>query len=163
MSDAEACRSELFAQLGDLRAGLLGVRGSDQHMQPMSHHLDADRTTLWFITSAGTDLVAALGEAAEGQFTITGKDHRFWASMSGPLRRSRDEAKLDEVWSVVAAAWFEDGRADPDICLLGLTLHSASVWTATGNPLGFAFQIARANLAGGAEPDLGMHEVLTFP
>jgi general stress protein 26 len=161
LSQAEA-RDTLFDTMSDVRAGMLGVQGSDQHMQPMTHHLDRDTGEVWFITSRASDLVRALGSGATAHFTITGQDHRTWACMSGPLVKSDDAAKLDEIWSVVAAAWFDKGREDPDICLLQLTLSSAALWTATGNPLVFGLEVARANMTEDKKPDLGSHVIIDF-
>ncbi len=155
-------REALFDILSDVRAGMLGVVGSGQHLQPMSQHTDSETGEIWFITSRTSDLVGAVGSGHTGQFSVTGKDHRAWACMSGPLEQVDDTAKLDEIWNAVAAAWFDKGRDDPDICLLRLTLASASLWTATGNPLVFGLEIARANMSEQKKPDVGSHVVIEF-
>ena len=56
----------LWSQLEDNRVGLLWLPDSGQHPQPMTHFADRDAEALWFITSADTDLVAAVGH---GGFT----------------------------------------------------------------------------------------------
>ncbi|WP_226783132.1 pyridoxamine 5'-phosphate oxidase family protein [Oceaniglobus trochenteri] len=161
MSQTDA-RKALFDTLNDVQAGMLGVEGSGQHMQPMTHHFDSDTATLWFITSLKTDLVRATGMGATAHFTVTGSDQRTWACMSGPLSQSEDASKLDEIWSVVAASWFDKGRDDPDICLLQMPLHEAALWTSTGNPLVFGLEVARANMSEDKKPDVGEHVVINF-
>jgi len=155
-------RETLFDLLDELRAGMLGIAGSSQHMQPMTHHIDRNTAELWFITSKQTDLVRSVGVGNTAHFTVTGPDHRTWASLSGPITQSNDTAKLDEMWSTVAAAWFDEGRNDPDICLLHMPLHEAALWTSTGNPLVFGLEIARANLSQDHKPDVGEHVIIAF-
>lgn len=42
----------LFYHVEQLRFGMLGIVGSRQHPQPMSHHLDRENQSIWFISSA---------------------------------------------------------------------------------------------------------------
>jgi general stress protein 26 len=59
-------RATLFDVLDTQRVGMLGVVGSNQNMQPMTHHADANAGALWFVTSKDTDLVRAVGTGARG-------------------------------------------------------------------------------------------------
>lgn len=155
-------RTALFDVLDDSRAGMLGVKHADQHMQPMTHHADRDSAELWFITSSETDLVKAIGTGAEAHYCITKGDGTFYACLSGRLEVSHDREKLDEVWSVVAAAWFDEGRDDPDVTLLRLGLEDAAIWTATDSAMTFGLEIARAKLDREKKPDLGDHRIVRF-
>lgn len=152
----------IFDQLSGVRAGLLGIEGSGQHMQPMAHHVDRDAGMIHFITSSKTDLVAAIANSPMAHFTVTGKKHDFWVSLKGPISVSKDQAKLDEIWSSISAAWFDEGREDPEVTLLSLSLHEAALWAATGNPVVFGLEIARANLDEEHKPEIGEHIVVNF-
>ncbi len=164
MTDTDRTRhdatGQLFDQMDEVRAGMLGVEGSGQHMQPMSHHIDRDARTLWFITAADTDLVRAVGAGAMAHYCVVGQNHDFYACLKGRLSVSHDEARLDEIWSAVAAAWFENGREDARVTLLKLDLDEASVWSNTSSSMVFAIEIARANLSAGHKPDIGEHKVI---
>ena len=153
---------QLFDELDRVRAGMLGIRGADDHMQPMSHFADRDARALYFITASDTDLVKAIGNGADARFALTGKDHDFYAGLQGPIRVSNDSAKLDELWSNVAAAWFEGGRDDPRVTLLEMPIAEAAVWSSTGNPVSFAWEIARSNMNEEHTPDVGVHKVIDF-
>ncbi|SPH23479.1 hypothetical protein DEA8626_02542 [Defluviimonas aquaemixtae] len=155
-------RAKLFAHLGEVRAGMLGVEGSGQHMQPMTHFTDPDRAELWFLTGIETDLVRAVGQGARAHFCFVGKDQDFYACLSGLLEQVEDREKLTEIWSPLASAWFPKGIDDPEVCLLRMTLHEAALWTVTGSALVFGFNVLRANLSEDREPDLGDHVVIRF-
>ena len=155
-------KAELFAQLEKGRAVFLGIKGSDQHLQPMAHHADPDARAVWFITFRQSDLVAAIGAGAEARITFQSSDEEFYADITGRLGVERNDAKLDEIWSPVAAAWFEEGREDPNVTLLKFTPRSAACWANTGSSLMFGFEVVRANVSKEHQPNIGEHVVIDF-
>ncbi len=155
-------KAQLWSELDETRTGLLGIDGAGQHMQPMSHFADPAGSAIWFVTSLATDLVRAVGLGNTAEYTVTGNDQTFWASIRGPIEQSEDRAKLDEVWSPVSAAWFAQGREDPDVCLLKLTPNAAAMWASKGGAVNFGIEIARANMLAEHQPDVGEHVVVNF-
>lgn len=155
-------RDFLFALLRECPAGMLGVDGSAQHMQPMTHFTDDEAIELWFITSISTDLVRAVGQGARAQYCLIDKGQDAYACLAGTLEQVQDDARLDALWSPMVAAWFDKGRDDPKLSLLRLTIAEASLWSSDENALKVGFEIARANLAAEARPDLGDHVVIRF-
>lgn len=155
-------RTALFDVLSDTGTGMLGVKNADQHMQPMTHHADRDTAELWFITSSDTDLVRAIGRGAEAHYCLTKGDGTFYACLSGRLEPSVDTARLDDVWTAAAAAWFDAGRDGFDVRLLRLALRDAAIWTATDSAVTFGLEIARARFDADKKPDLGARRIVTF-
>jgi general stress protein 26 len=165
MADLDLARTDpeklLWRELRDVRAGMLGVEQSYEHMQPMSHHADLTRRTLWFLTRKDTDLVERLPQGARAHFVIISKEQDFHACMSGVLVEQRDEEMLDEMWGRVAASWYDGGREDPNLAMLALKLDNAAIWASTSSSIAFAWEIAKANVTGGA-PDVGVRNEVTF-
>lgn len=159
-TDTKALTEALLDTLEDIRAGMLGVSGSGQHMQPMTHFLDRKTHTLWFITSRETDLVRAVGTGDRAHFTLMDEDEGFYACMSGTIRQSDDRAKLEELWSPMVSAWFEGGPEDPDAVLLHMALTEAAVWRNTAGALKFGVEMARALARSDKQPDIGEHAVV---
>lgn len=155
-------RSTLFANMTGQRAGMLGVVDSDQHMQPMTHYPDPQTAEVWFITSSQTDLVKAVGTGARAHYCLIAEDGTFYACLSGTLEQVDDEEKLDQLWSPIAAAWFDEGRDDSDVVLLRLTLQEAALWASTDNAAIFGLEIARANISKARKPDVGEHVLIGF-
>ncbi|AZB64254.1 general stress protein [Cereibacter sphaeroides] len=153
-------KAALWKQLGKLRAGMLGVEGSGQHMQPMSHHCDEAAAKLWFLTKRSTDLFRAIGPSSTAHFCIIAHDEDFHACLSGHIAEETDRAKLDEMWNPVVAAWFE-GKNDPDLVMVSVKLRSAAIWASTSSTARFAYEIAKANVTD-SDPEVGVHNVVTF-
>lgn len=159
---AQDPRAALFEAIDDQRTGMLVVRGTDQHLQPMTHFADAEKAELWFISSNRTDLVRAVGQGAEARYCVMTPDGEFYASIAGELEQSGDAGKLDEIWSAVASAWFPGGRDDPDVSLLKFTPREAAMWATTPSSVIFGMEIARANMQAEHKPDIGDHVVIEF-
>lgn len=147
-----------WSRLSDCRTGMLGAPSAPA--TPMSHYVDAEHRALWFITAKDTDLGKAADTATQAQYMVCNDDEQFYTRIDGTLKTVNDPQKLDELWSIFAAAWFEDGKQDKDVQLIRLDLSAAEVW-ATGGKLSFFYEIAKANL-GGDKPDAGEHGTLRF-
>lgn len=150
---------DFWKRLDDVRAGMLSL-GHGRPV-PMSHYADRDAHALWFISAAGTDIVqAAENGPAPARYIVASGDGHLYARIDGRAHLSQDTRKLDELWSAVAAAWFEDGRRDDDVRLVCVELAEAEVWTTPGR-LGFLYDIARAQVTD-ETPDGGAHGQLSF-
>lgn len=152
---------QLWDQLNSVHAGMLGVEGSGQHMQPMAPQVDRDANRIWFYSRKDSDLIKAAGEGAKAHFCIVGERHDYHACMSGELVENADQKKIDAFWSPIIAAWYDGGKSDPNLTLLEFRLKNAAVWASSANPVKFGWEIAKANLSSG-EPDLGARANIQF-
>jgi len=48
--------------------------------------------------------------------------------VDGALSIETNREKLDEIWSPLDAAWFEEGKDDPEVRLVRFTPKSAEIW-----------------------------------
>jgi general stress protein 26 len=152
---------QLFKELGRAHAGMLGLVGSPEALQPMHHQIDEEGRRLYFFTKSNTDLVRSTGDGAEAHFVLVGKDHDYHASLTGRLTTTRSREVIDRFWNAVAAAWFAGGKEDPELIVLEFTPESGVVWGSTGSTLRFGWEIAKANMTE-AEPDVGVRREVRF-
>lgn len=153
-------KEDFWTRLEGVQAGMLSL-GAGGRPVPMSHYVDPHSDTLWFITAQGTDLAEGLSSGPRpARYILASGDGRLYARVDGAASLSQDEAKLSEIWSAVADAWFEDGRTDDDVALVRLDLSEAEVWATSGS-LRFLYEIARAQVSGD-KPDIGTHGRLSF-
>jgi general stress protein 26 len=155
---------QLFDEIDDIHAGMLGVSGSGLHMQPMAPQLDREARTIWFFTRKDAELVKAVADAGAGahaHFCVVGKNHDYHACLAGPIREGLDAAKRDEYWNSVVEAWFDGGKDDPMLTMLALRLDDAKIWASTDSKLKFGWEIAKANLTD-EDPHVGVTKHLRF-
>ncbi len=155
---SDLLKQEFWDRLEDTRAGMLAT--DNGRAIPMSHYVDRDANALWFITANGTDLAQTAQSGAAAEYLISSSNESLYARIDGSVQAVTDPEKLDELWSAVASAWFEDGRKDNDIQLVRMDLKEAEVW-ATGGNMSFLYEIAKANITK-ETPDAGDHGTIRF-
>lgn len=156
-------KQEFWDRLDDVQAGMLGT-DQDDMLVPMSPNLrDGGKDgQIWFITAKGTDIVNHLEAGARpSRLIVADAKSGLYAHIKGDMAISNDRAVLDEIWSPVAAAWFEDGKDDPDIRLVRFTPRVAEASGSTTSAVKFFYETAKANLTG-AKPNEGWNATLTF-
>lgn len=154
-------KTQLYDEIDEAHAGMLGVDGSGLHMQPMAPQLDRDSDTIWFFARKSAEMVKAIRAGAQAHFCITGKDHDYHACIAGPISVDLDTDKRDAFWNTVIDAWFEDGKNDPDLTMLALRMKDAKIWASTDSKLKFGWEIAKANVSHD-EPEVGVTREIGF-
>lgn len=156
---ADTLATTFWNRIEDIRAGMLST--SDAPARPMAHKAQPDDATLWFITADGTDIAKAARAGQDATYILASQHAKLYATVAGALRVETDQAKLDEIWSPMAAMWFDDGKRDDDVCLVQMRLSHAEVWETDGAAKAL-YEAARANLSGDSRPDLGEHGTIRF-
>jgi general stress protein 26 len=125
------------------------------HSRPLAVQDDAFTGDLWFFTqdpSEKTDEVRA-----DPQVNVAIESSKGFLSIAGTASVSRDSAKIDELWSTAAEAWFPEGRDDPSVALLEVHADSAEFWAVDSPAPVRLLKIARAAVSGG-QPDIGRND-----
>ena len=143
---------DFWDHIDDTRAVMLDIDG---RMMPMSPQLDDDERVIWFITAEGTDAYKAAQGSGRVRLVAADSSAKLYADVQGSLTVANNPDKLDEIWSPVAAAWFDDGREDDDVRLLAFRPTEGEIWTTDG-AAGFLYEVAKANMTE-AKPDMGDH------
>lgn len=153
-----ANRDDFWDRLEDCRSGMMEV---ESKFVPMTHNLEPEDGSIWFLTAKGTAMAQAAAAGAQTRYIVCNDSQSIYASIDGTLAQSHDRKKLDEVWSVMASAWYEEGKDDPDLLLVRMKPTAAEVWLGPESGMKFLFSVAKAKITG-EEPDFGAHFTLTF-
>ena len=97
---------------------------------PMGTQDFEDPGTVWFITEADSDKVAAI--TARPRVNVHYASDEGWVSLSGTAALNRDRAKLEELWDASASAFMSGGPDDPNSALLEVTGDTAQLWESPG-------------------------------
>lgn len=130
MADDRNMLADLFTALRTSPFMMIGLDDTPDHSQPMTAQLPEDddgaRHAVWFFM--GRDNKLAIGGEAMAQYV--GKGHELFACLHGKLTADNDPAMIDALWSNQVAAWFPDGKSDPNLLLMRYDLDSAEIWEA---------------------------------
>lgn len=162
-AENDKIEKKLWKAIDQQKIGMLGAAGgAPKHLQPMTGFCDPDRSSIWFYSRRDTDLARDVGEAGHaGMFCFADKDRELWACLGGDLSLDHDPQRIEDNWSPVVAAWYPEGKDDPQLTLIRLEVVEARVWVSELGPLKFGYAIAKAN-ATHRPPDVGSRTDLNF-
>ena len=141
--------------------------GEQQRIRPLSATVDRAEHAIYFLIGrdGGTTLADATGAPA---LTLAEQIEKFptvslafadnggmdYVTITGEGTVSNDRAKIAELWSPFAKAWW-DGPEDPEIRLVTVVPHNAEVWEGPSKLVAYAVMLAAA--ATGTKPAIGDH------
>jgi general stress protein 26 len=123
------------------------------HSRPMALQPPADDGDLWFIADVRSDKAHEIARDQHVNLSFAKGDSR-WVSVTGTAQIVHDAARLRDMWSPFAEAWFPNGRENPDIGLLRVAVNEVDFWESSSpKPVRLVKQAVAA--ATGHPPDLG--------
>jgi general stress protein 26 len=154
--NTEDVRQRLWREIDKGTTVMLGLTGDPaQHFQPMTAFCEKDEGgPVWFYVRKDNDLVRQAGQGRSAMFNFMNRSHDFIACVAGALQADHDPERIQRFWNPVVAAWFPEGKDDPNLTLLRFDPEDAQVWLSHGNPIRFGWEIAKANLTK-TQPDVG--------
>lgn len=123
--------------------------------RPMSAWVCAEDNAIYLLTdvdSAKDEQVAAYPHV---NLAFADPSGQKYVSLTGTAIVSNDRAKIKQLFSTPAKAWWDDAE-DPAIRLLKITPHDAQFWDSPGKMVSY-IKMAAA-IVTDSRPDLGDHE-----
>ena len=134
----------------------------DLHSRPMSSNGDIDHDgDIWFFTSASSHKVSEIEKLPKVNVSFADPDNQHYISISGNAQLVRDRDKIDELWRPEFKMWFPEGKDDPDVALLRVSLKKAEYWDSPSSTVGFMLSFV-SSLVSGKEADHGENKKLDF-
>jgi general stress protein 26 len=126
---------------------LITRHGESMHARPMAvAGVEGDRT-LWFVTSDPSPKSKEIRTDERVSATFQGKTQ--FVALSGLATLVRDRKKIEELWQTSWKAWFPNGKDDPSIALIRVTVQDAELWDNAGaNGIRYAFEVVKSVLTG---------------
>lgn len=132
--------------LKDLRFAMVGTAdGNDWHSRPLSL-AEQKGSILRFLVSSDAEWVQALetgGSPSSVTFSDPGKN--TYVALQGSARTVDHRSVIDRIWNPGAAAYF-DGKDDPTIRVLEVTVRHGEWWDGPSGRLGQLLSMAKAAL-----------------
>ena len=147
----------------DARIAMLATRGEDGHFhaRPMATSKAEFDGTLWFLTDERTHKVEQLERDSEVLVTYTDDSKQSYISLAGRGAIVHDKAKLKELWSEPARAWFPKGLEDPNLVAMRIDVEIAEYWDIPAGKLvmlyGYLKAVTTGERAGSDTGGIGEH------
>ena len=154
----QAQMDTIQAMVKDIKYTMMTTRNGENHLHscPMNTtETSIGAKEIWFIGHKPSETVDNIKQNPEVNLAYVTQESDKYLSISGSAELVEDEEKLNELWSVMYNAYFEQGKDDPKVQLIKVVPHGAEYW-ANGNAITSAVKMAAAALTDNAvEKSLG--------
>jgi general stress protein 26 len=132
---------------------MLVTRDGDKlRARPMSAYLERDNNAIYFLTDARRHKDEEIARNPNINLSFANPSDQKYVSLTGTAVVSNDRAKIKQLFSTPAKAWW-DSAEDPNIRVLKVTPDDAEFWDSPGSVISHVKMAAAA--VSGTRPDLG--------
>ena len=134
----------------------------DLHSRPMSSNGDIDANgDIWFFTASSSHKVSEIEKLPKVNVSFADPENQHYVSITGTARLVRDRSKIEELWRPEFKMWFPEGKDDPEVALLRISLEKAEYWDSPSSTIGYALSFV-SSLVTGKEADNGENKEVKF-
>lgn len=146
-------KAKVHELIKDVNFAMLVTRGPDDrmHARPMSTSKAEFDGTLWFFADIRSGKIRDLEADPKVLVTYADESDNAYVSITGRGSAVQDRAKIKELWSAGAKAWFPNGPEDPNVALIRVDVEDAEYWDSPSGTLVTLYGYAKS-LATGKPP-----------
>jgi general stress protein 26 len=133
-------------------AMLVTLDGEKLRARPMSAYVRPEENAIYFLADARRHKDEEIARHPNVNLSFADTGGQKYVSLTGRATVSNDRARIKEMFSTPAKAWW-DSAEDPNIRILKVTPEDAEFWDAPGKVISYIKMAAAA--ATGSRPDLG--------
>jgi general stress protein 26 len=132
---------------------MLVTRDGDKlRARPMSAYLRRQENAIYFLTDARHHKDEEIARNPSVNLSFANSGSMKYVSLTGTAMVSNDRARIKELFSTPAKAWWESAD-DPNIRVLKVTPDDAEFWDAPGSVISYVKMAVAA--ATGSRPEIG--------
>lgn len=154
---------KLFELIEDIQIAMLTTveDGHSLRSRPMwVRRREGDGQFLYCFTRDDSGKVRELCRDRHVNLAFADKGDQEYVSVSGKASVTEDRTLIDDLWSEGARAWFPDGKDDPNLAVIKISIEYAEYWDAPNGLMVTAFGWAKARLTGEPPRSVGDNEKL---
>jgi general stress protein 26 len=145
MSQSEAM-AKIWDLIRDVKVAMLTTSGRQGELRsrPMASQESGFDGDLWFLSRQESGKVQEIEHGSRVSLTYVNNDRHAYVALSGTAELIQSREKTNELWKPIDAAWFPQGKDDPDIIAIKVTIEEAEYWEAPGNALVRTYHLLKA-------------------
>ena len=154
----------LWTLIKDIKFGMLTHRHANgvMHSVPLTtqNKGDDEGNELFFFISHKGELAKSMAQDGSVNVSYANPDDDNYVSVSGQGSILEDQTKKDELFTVIAKAWFPGGATDPDLALLKIKIGHVEYWDSKDSKMVKLLKIATAVITGNPPKNMSEHKEL---
>ena len=152
----------LWTLIKDIKFGMLTHRHPNgmMHSVPLTtqNKADDEADQLFFFISRKGELAKSMAQDGSVNVSYADPGDDNYVSVSGQGSILEDQAKKDQLFSVIAKAWFPGGATDPDLALLKIEIGHVEYWDSKDSKMVQLLKIATATITGNPPKNMSEHK-----
>ena len=152
----------LWTLIKDIKFGMLTHRHPNGllHSMPLTTQNKAhdQGNELFFFISRKGELAKSMAQDGSVNVSYADPGDDNYVSVSGKGSILENQAKKDELFSMIAKAWFPGGATDPDLALLKIEIGHVEYWDSKDSKMVQLLKIAAATITGNPPKDMSEHK-----
>ncbi|RWO69739.1 MAG: general stress protein [Mesorhizobium sp.] len=153
MSDGNSDLDRVWKLMDRIGFCMLATReGDDIRSRPMAALVVRDENAIYFLTDVDSHKDDEIEAEPNVGLAFADSGGQKYVSVSGLAAVSNDRAKIRELWSTPAKAWW-DSADDPSIRVLKVTPKDAQYWDSPGTVVSYVKMLAAA--VSDSRPEIG--------
>ncbi len=128
--------------------------GEEIRSRPMAAYVDRNEHSVYFLTDVDSHKDEEIARRPNVCLAFADSSGQNYVSVSGAAVVSNDRAKIKELWSTPAKAWW-DNAEDPSIRVLKVNPKDAQYWDSPGTAVSYIKMAAAA--VSNTRPAMGDH------
>ncbi|HRO43195.1 MAG TPA: pyridoxamine 5'-phosphate oxidase family protein [Flavipsychrobacter sp.] len=123
--------------------------------RPMATQKVDDEGNFWFLSSKTSNKEHEIKDNSKVQLIYAHPHQYEFMSVYGVATSFYDRGKIEELWTPIAKTWFPEGKDDPNLTLIKVSVNEAYYWDTKHGKLVSLFKIV-AGAMGGSVDDGGV-------
>lgn len=133
--------------------------GKEQRARPLAATIEKDEGAVYFLIDVNGEKDDQIAEFPHVSVSFADHKHSKYVALSGKATISNDRARIKELWSPFAKAWW-DSPEDPAIRVIKLVPRDAELWDSPGRIVTTISMLAAA--VTGRSPKIGENAKITL-
>lgn len=163
---APSNQQTLWTLIKDIKFGMLTHRHSNgvMHSVPLTtqNKADDEGNELFFFISRKGELAKSMAQDASVNVSYADPGDDNYVSVSGRGSIFENQIKKDELFNVIAKAWFPGGATDPDLALLRIDIGHVEYWDSKDSKMVQLIKMASSAITGNPPKNMSDHKEFTL-
>ena len=141
---------KLIDKIKDVDTAMMTTADDDGSLRsrPMRNMQIKEDGIIWFFTGYESAKSHELKNDSHVNLSYADPSNNLYVSVSGRASLSRDKAKIDELWNPAMKAWFPEGKEDPNVGLIKVTIDKAEYWDSPNSAVVHLYGVVKAAITG---------------
>lgn len=141
---------KLIDKIKDIDIAMMTTADEDGSLRsrPMRNMQIKEDGVIWFFTGYESAKSHELKQDSHVNLSYADPSNNLYVSVSGRASLSRDKAKIDELWNPAMKAWFPEGKDDPNVGLIKVTIDKAEYWDSPNSAVVHLYGVVKAAITG---------------